>query len=245
MLRGLQPLPQCRKAEETDKWLHRSWLLGTQGHGDNHLRFNGCIYRYFSEPLHGSLPLGEGACITQPSVFPSGEPGVSGDFWGSQEGCQGPSRPSGLSNSFVTPGAVAHQAPGSRGFSSQEYWSGLPCPAPGDLPNPCWASQVALVVKNPPANAGDRRCRFNPWDGKIPWRRAWQPTPVFLTGEFQGQRNLADCSPPRDPRRDSRGEQSPLLPLEPRPDYWGESGMGSRDPCRPCRGNLGPGHKPK
>ena len=30
-----------------------------------------------------------------PSVFPSGEPGVSGDFWGSQEGCQGPFRPSG------------------------------------------------------------------------------------------------------------------------------------------------------
>ena len=30
-----------------------------------------------------------------PSVFPSGGPGVSGDFWGSQEGCQGPSRPSG------------------------------------------------------------------------------------------------------------------------------------------------------
>ena len=30
-----------------------------------------------------------------PPVFPSGEPGVSGDFWGSQEGCQGPSRPSG------------------------------------------------------------------------------------------------------------------------------------------------------
>ena len=30
-----------------------------------------------------------------PSVFPSGDPGVSGDFWGSQEGCQGPSRPSG------------------------------------------------------------------------------------------------------------------------------------------------------
>ena len=33
--------------------------------------------------------------ITGPSVFPSGEPGVSGDFWGSQEDCQGPSRPSG------------------------------------------------------------------------------------------------------------------------------------------------------
>ena len=30
--------------------------------------------------------------VAGPSVFPSGEPGVSGDFWGSQEGCQGPSR---------------------------------------------------------------------------------------------------------------------------------------------------------
>ena len=53
---------------------------------------------------------------------------------------------------------------------------------------------MALVVKNPPANAGDRRCRFNPWDGKIPWRRAWQPTPVFLTGEFHGQRSLVGYS---------------------------------------------------
>ena len=28
-----------------------------------------------------------------------------------------------------------------------------------------------------------KRCRFNPWVGKIPWRRVWQPTPVFLPGE--------------------------------------------------------------
>ena len=33
--------------------------------------------------------------VPGPSVFPSGDPGVSGDFWGSQEGCQGPFRPSG------------------------------------------------------------------------------------------------------------------------------------------------------
>ena len=46
-------------------------------------------------------------------------------------------------------------------------------------------------------------------------------------------------------RRYSRGERSPLLPFELRPDYLDESGMGSRDPCRPCRGKLGPGHKPK
>ena len=35
-----------------------------------------------------------------------------------------------------------------------------------------------------------RRLRFNPWVGKIPWRRKWQPTPVFLPGKSQGQRNL-------------------------------------------------------
>ena len=39
-----------------------------------------------------------------------------------------------------------------------------------------------------------KRCRFNPWVGKIPWREAWQPTPVFLPGEFlwHGQRNLVE-----------------------------------------------------
>ena len=37
---------------------------------------------------------------------------------------------------FVTLWPVAHQAPLSMGFSRQEYWSGLPCPPPGDLPDP-------------------------------------------------------------------------------------------------------------
>ena len=37
---------------------------------------------------------------------------------------------------FATPWTVAHQAPLSMGFSRQEYWSGLPFPSPGDLPNP-------------------------------------------------------------------------------------------------------------
>jgi len=41
-------------------------------------------------------------------------------------------------------------------------------------------------------NAGPR---FDPWIGKIPWRREQQPTPVFLPGEFHGQRSLADYSP--------------------------------------------------
>ena len=40
-----------------------------------------------------------------------------------------------------------------------------------------------------------KRHGFNPWVGKIPWRRAWQPTPVFLPGESHGQRNLVGYSP--------------------------------------------------
>ena len=38
------------------------------------------------------------------------------------------------------------------------------------------------------------RLGFNPWVGKIPWKRKWQPTPVFLPGKFQGQRNLVGYS---------------------------------------------------
>ena len=36
---------------------------------------------------------------------------------------------------------------------------------------------------------------FDPWVRKIPWRRAWQSTPVFLPGESHGQRSLADYGP--------------------------------------------------
>ena len=53
------------------------------------------------------------------------------------------------------------------------------------------ASQMVLVVKNPPADAGNVRLRFNPWVRKIPWRKAWQPTPVFVPGESHRQRSLA------------------------------------------------------
>ena len=40
-----------------------------------------------------------------------------------------------------------------------------------------------------------RRCGFNPWVRKIPWRRRCQPTPVCLPGKSNGQRNLAGYSP--------------------------------------------------
>ena len=35
-----------------------------------------------------------------------------------------------------------------------------------------------------------KRCRFDPWVGKIPWKKAWQPAPVFLPGKSYGQRSL-------------------------------------------------------
>ena len=57
------------------------------------------------------------------------------------------------------------------------------------------ASQMALVVKNPPANARDMRHGFDPCVRKMPWRRAWQPTPVLLPGESHGQRSLVGYSP--------------------------------------------------
>ena len=40
-----------------------------------------------------------------------------------------------------------------------------------------------------------RRPGFNPWVGKIPWRRKWQPTPVFLPGKSYGQRSLVGYCP--------------------------------------------------
>ena len=40
-----------------------------------------------------------------------------------------------------------------------------------------------------------RRLGFDPWIRKIPWRREWQPTPVFLPGKSRGQKNLVSYSP--------------------------------------------------
>ena len=58
---------------------------------------------------------------------------------------------------FVTPWTVARQAPPSMEFSRQGYWSGLPFPSPGDLPDPGiepWspALQVDTLPSEPPGN---------------------------------------------------------------------------------------------
>ena len=50
--------------------------------------------------------------------------------------------------------------------------------------------------KEPPCQCKRHKRRgFNLWAGKIPWKRAWQPTPVFLPGESHGQKSLAGYSP--------------------------------------------------
>ena len=57
------------------------------------------------------------------------------------------------------------------------------------------AYQVAQQVKNPSVMQEMRETEFNLWVRKIPWRRKWQPTPVFLSGESHGQRSLVGYRP--------------------------------------------------
>ena len=81
------------------------------------------------------------------------------------------------------PARVPGAAPGSgrTGSTSHVLLSGFPGGASGKEP----ACQCRR----------QKRHGFDPWVGKIPWRRAWQPTPVFLPGESHGQRSLAGYSP--------------------------------------------------
>ena len=59
-----------------------------------------------------------------------------------------------------------------------------------------WGIPGGASCKEPACQCRRRkRCRFNPWDTKIPRRRAWQPTPVFLPRESHGQRSLMGYSP--------------------------------------------------
>ena len=63
---------------------------------------------------------------------------------------------------FKTPWTVAWQVPLSTGFSRQEYWSGLPCPPPGDLPNP--GIELASLIS--PALAGSFLTHWTTWEAQ-------------------------------------------------------------------------------
>ena len=56
-----------------------------------------------------------------------------------------------------------------------------------------------------------RKRSFDPWVGKIPWRRKWQPTPVFLPGESHGQRSLVGYTPSK-------------VAFRPKSDEWNKAG---------------------
>ena len=85
-----------------------------------------------------------------------------------------------------TPWTVAHWAPLFMGLPWQEYWNGLPFPSPGD--------QASLVAQHCSVCLQCGRPGFDPWVRKIPWRRKWKPTPVFLPGESHGWRSLVGYS---------------------------------------------------
>ena len=93
-------------------------------------------------------------------------------------------------------------------------WSGLPFPSPGHLPHPeieymspeFQADSLPSVFSEGFSGGtsgkettcqcrGPKRCRFDPWVGKNPWRWAWQSTPILLPGESHGQRSLASYYP--------------------------------------------------
>ena len=90
----------------------------------------------------------------------------------------------------------------------------------GDLPNPgvkpfvsCASCRQIYPLSHFPGGSDSKsiclQCRrpgFNPWVGKILWRRKWQPTPVFLPGKFHGWRNLVGYSP-WDPKESDMTEQ--------------------------------------
>ena len=55
--------------------------------------------------------------------------------------------------------------------------------------------RTSLVAKTVESLSTVWETGFSPWGGMIPWRRAWQPTPVFLPGESHGHRSLTGYSP--------------------------------------------------
>ena len=55
--------------------------------------------------------------------------------------------------------------------------------------------QLVWWLSGKESTCQSRRYGFDPWVGKIPWRRKWQPTPVFLPGKFHGQTSLVGYSP--------------------------------------------------
>ena len=86
-----------------------------------------------------------------------------------------------------------------------------------------------------------RRLGFDPWIGKIPWRREWQPTAVFLPREFHGQRSLVGYSPRGCKESDPTKQLTTLTKSDPncnRISLQGENRLGKRKPGEKQKNQL-------
>ena len=104
---------------------------------------------------------------------------------------------------FLQPMDCSLPDPLSMGISRQEYWSGLPCPSPKDLPRPGIEDAFLMF----PALAGKFFITSSTWEVHtliiaISYsladnfrRRQWHSTPVLLPGKSHGRRSLVGCSP--------------------------------------------------
>ena len=95
------------------------------------------------------------------------------------------------------------------GFCRKEYWSGLLCPLPGDLPD----AEIELMCLMSPEFTGTSTTR------EAQYINIRQPTPVFLPRRFHGQRNLADYSPWGHKESDTT-ERLFVVLSQVRPDGW-------------------------
>ena len=107
--------------------------------------------------------------------FPSSSPGVHSDSCPSSLWCH-----PAISSSVVPFSSCPQSLPSSESFPMSPLGR---------------TKLMCLHVKNPPAMQEMEETWFDPWVGKNPWRRAWQPTSVFLPRESLGQRSLAGYSP--------------------------------------------------
>ena len=83
-------------------------------------------------------------------------------------------------------------------FSQWRKYSKIICTKEPDLCSKCISNGLPRWFSGKESACqcrSHRRCRFSPWVWKIPWRRKWQPTPVFLPEESQGKRSLEGYSP--------------------------------------------------
>ena len=117
----------------------------------------------------------------------------------------------------MSPSTAARQAPLSRGFSRQEYWSGLPCPSPGDLPDPRGeprspALQADSLLLN---HQGSPKCsiKIQVPGSDLQGSRKSAPTHLCFSFTFSAPVMFLDTSPAQD--------FAPLFPLSGKIDSYG------------------------